>query len=243
MSSSEGFAIRRNGTCLAGLEVDCGITSFPYRGCCPTGLACPAAYNIACCTPNTACTDNLIAAPQPRCANPTWDLFDNAGYFCCEHGLQGYNRSGFKDGCLRPGEVLGEGDVVLSVVRVGEASLRTSSDPATATATIPVKNSGSDNKPIGAIVGGTLGGVAALTLTCILIWVILRRRRQRKAKDLGSQTHEVNPVEPKGHDESGKAACEVDSHPFQEADGKLVQTELPTVHAPAELPGTQHPAN
>lgn len=121
MTTEEGFAIRRNGSCLAGIEVDCGVTVSPFRGCCPSGLACPHAYNIACCTPGSNCTDTLLAAPQPRCANGTWDLFDNGGYFCCEHGFPGFSRAlGGSNGCAGPGALFKNGDVSLPTVRAGE---------------------------------------------------------------------------------------------------------------------------
>jgi hypothetical protein len=122
MTTDPGFAIRRNGTCISGLEVDCGATRAPYRGCCPTGLSCPSQYNIACCPPNSNCTTSLLDAPQPNCANATWDLFDNGGYFCCEHGYPGYNRQN-TNGCAQPGTVFGKGDEILSTVRVGEGEL------------------------------------------------------------------------------------------------------------------------
>jgi hypothetical protein len=122
MTTDPGFAIRRNGTCISGLEVDCGATRAPYHGCCPTGLSCPSQYNIACCPPNSNCTTSLLDAPQPNCANATWDLFDNGGYFCCEHGYPGYNRQN-TNGCAQPGTVFGKGDEILSTVRVGEGEL------------------------------------------------------------------------------------------------------------------------
>lgn len=122
VSIEQGFAIRRNGSCLAGLEVDCGQTRAPYHACCPTGFACPHQYNVACCPPGNNCTDALLAAPSPVCANGTWDLFDNGGYFCCEHGLPGYNRDD-SNGCAKPGVPLESGVQMLSTVSVGVGML------------------------------------------------------------------------------------------------------------------------
>ncbi|KAF2822549.1 hypothetical protein CC86DRAFT_458368 [Ophiobolus disseminans] len=122
MSSSpvinEGFAIRRDTGCLPGLEVDCGITRAPFRGCCPIQFTCPTQYNIACCPSGTNCTTSLVAAVQPACSNATWDLFDNGGLFCCEHGLRGYNVSN-TNGCGRPGGALENGAQLLTTIRVG----------------------------------------------------------------------------------------------------------------------------
>jgi hypothetical protein len=118
MSTTPGFAIRRNNTCYADVEVDCGVTRAPFHGCCPRGLVCPSQYNIACCPLGNNCTETLVAAPKPVCANATWDLYDNGGYFCCEHGLNALNRAG-SNVCASPGAVLQQGDETLGVVRIG----------------------------------------------------------------------------------------------------------------------------
>ena len=114
----QGWAIRRAGDCLAGIEVDCGQTAKPFRGCCPSGYACPHQDNIACCPPGKNCTSALVAAEKPRCANATWDLFDNDGYFCCERKHQAFNRSG-TNACVDAGETVRPGDKVLIVVSMG----------------------------------------------------------------------------------------------------------------------------
>lgn len=92
-----GFAIRRERQCLPGFEIDCGSTGVDgFRGCCPTSLVCDTkARNRYCCPPDDdSCTESALAAkPEPPCANATWDLFENGGYYCCEHGVQAYNRS------------------------------------------------------------------------------------------------------------------------------------------------------
>jgi hypothetical protein len=114
----QGFAIRRDTNCLAGVEVDCGATVAPFRGCCPVDLKCPPSYNIACCPTEANCTDALLAAPQAVCANATWDLFDNGGHFCCEHDWTGYNLSN-TNGCTRPGASLVGGALALRLLRAG----------------------------------------------------------------------------------------------------------------------------
>ncbi|KAL3483534.1 hypothetical protein BJX62DRAFT_244786 [Aspergillus germanicus] len=85
-----GWALRQNGTCLAHEEVCCETVA-PYRVCCPGASYCPRAYNIACCPSSLNCTEALQA--HPVCANSTWDLYYNGGYFCCEHGTRGYASS------------------------------------------------------------------------------------------------------------------------------------------------------
>lgn len=50
---------------------------------------------------DTNCTDALVAS-GPWCADPTWVLCDNNGYFCCLPGLTCYNDSNI-DGCAYPG--------------------------------------------------------------------------------------------------------------------------------------------
>jgi hypothetical protein len=116
-----GFAIRRK-TCPRGLEVDCGATGFDgFHACCPSSLTCPGTqYNVVCCPDGaTDCSEDTLAkAAVPSCANATWDMFDNGGFFCCEHGLPGYNKSN-TNGCATPNVALPAGVVLLKTVRVG----------------------------------------------------------------------------------------------------------------------------
>jgi hypothetical protein len=121
MTIEQGFAIRRNGSCLV-IEEDCGPTKLPFRGCCPDGFKCPPAYNIDCCPVGESCTRELLAAPKPVCANSTWDLYDNDGYFCCEHGLPGYNNSN-TNVCASPGSSV-DGMYLLPLVNAGESMER-----------------------------------------------------------------------------------------------------------------------
>lgn len=118
-----GWAIRRNGSCLLRSEVDCGATLAPFRACCPSATLCPSQYNVACCAPEPGgppggnnCTLALVEAP--RCANTTWTMFDNGGYFCCEPGHVGYDRGG-TNGCSESGAALPEGALPLAVVDQG----------------------------------------------------------------------------------------------------------------------------
>lgn len=115
-----GFAVRANGSCLS-TEVDCGQTMKPYHACCPAGSYCPAQYNVACCPSSANCTETLLQSPS--CANTTWNLYDNEGYFCCEPGKIGYaSPKSFSDGCADPG-VPPDGAVLLSVVSVGQGMM------------------------------------------------------------------------------------------------------------------------
>lgn len=118
MSIEEGFAIRRNGTCLAGIETICGATSNGMVGCCPNGLSCPEAYNIDCCPNGKNCTMTIVQTP--RCSNSSWDLFDNGGYFCCEHGLAAYNNRGTNI-CASPGS--SPSGVLLALIKAGESKI------------------------------------------------------------------------------------------------------------------------
>ena len=118
LSSPSGFAIRRNGTCLSN-EVDCGQTKAPFRACCPAGGSCPKSYNVDCCPSPANCTQALL--PNPSCANSSWTLYDNGGYFCCAPGTIGYNASlSYSDGCADPG-LPPEDAVLLSVVSAGQS--------------------------------------------------------------------------------------------------------------------------
>jgi hypothetical protein len=116
-----GFAVRRK-ECPKGLEVDCGATGNDgFHACCPSSFTCPGPqYNVVCCPPSAqGCSKNALAqAEQPRCANGTWDMFDNGGLFCCEHGLPGYNKSN-TNGCATPNVALPAGVVLLQTLREG----------------------------------------------------------------------------------------------------------------------------
>ncbi|KAI4170834.1 MAG: hypothetical protein LQ348_007043 [Seirophora lacunosa] len=112
-----GFAVRRNGTCLSN-EIDCGRTAAPFRACCPARASCPEQYNIDCCPSPANCTSTLLQ--EPACANTTWTLYDNQGYFCCAPGTIGYNATEtFSSGCAIPGSPP-RGAELLAVVSAGE---------------------------------------------------------------------------------------------------------------------------
>ncbi|KAK0729581.1 hypothetical protein B0H67DRAFT_465913, partial [Lasiosphaeris hirsuta] len=112
-----GFALRMNGTCQDD-EVDCGTTVQPYRVCCPEASFCLPQYNVNCCPTAANCTSSLVQ--KPHCANDTWDLYDNNGYFCCLKGLLGYAATlTDSDGCASPGYEYQNGEVALRLISVG----------------------------------------------------------------------------------------------------------------------------
>lgn len=117
-----GFAVRKNGSCLR-TESDCGETVGGFRGCCPGGTFCPHAYNIDCCPAGKNCTESLVQ--EPRCANATWDLYDNGGYFCCPHDTIGFALAGQFDGCAGTGYSFGDQDTRLKVISSGTGTLFT----------------------------------------------------------------------------------------------------------------------
>lgn len=115
--SRSGWAIRRADSCLSIGEVDCGATAAPFHACCPTGTTCPSQYNAACYPPGAAnYTDVFVDAP--RCADPSWTMFDNGGYFCCDSDEVGWNQSrSYSNGCSPSGEELPDGALPLAVVQ------------------------------------------------------------------------------------------------------------------------------
>ena len=121
LSAPSGFAIRRNGTCLSS-EVNCGVTVAPFRACCPAGASCPSQYNVDCCPSPANCTQALLK--NPSCANSTWTLYDNGGYFCCAPDKIGYAASlTASDGCANPG-FPPNGAQLLSVVSAGQSKIK-----------------------------------------------------------------------------------------------------------------------
>ncbi|KAI0012198.1 hypothetical protein F4779DRAFT_569800 [Xylariaceae sp. FL0662B] len=174
-----GWAIRRNGSCLLSKEVDCGATVKPYRACCPSSTVCPSQFNVACCPSGTNCTSTIV--DTPICANASWAMFDNGGFFCCEEGQVGYNYRG-TDGCSKSGTALPDGAKPLAVIDQATRPSTTSSTTSTPTSTetsAPTSESGSSGTaPAGAIAGGVIGGVAFIAIIIICAWLIHRRRRR-----------------------------------------------------------------
>lgn len=116
--STSGFALRINGSC-ADTEQDCGGTVGSFRACCPAGSFCPSQYNVNCCPSSANCTESLVA--KPKCANETWDLYDNNGYFCCLQDTTGYSTPGNSDGCASPGYPFSEDETLLSKISAGQS--------------------------------------------------------------------------------------------------------------------------
>ena len=131
---TSSWALRVNNSCLSG-DSDCGPTIDYFHACCPPTSPCQSQYNSVCCpdresssavtettrkecrtwlTPSSYyleainCTGTLVAS-GPRCADPTYNLCDNGGYFCCLPQQFCYS-NGDTDGCadagyeLRPGQ-------------------------------------------------------------------------------------------------------------------------------------------
>ncbi|KAF1809206.1 hypothetical protein P152DRAFT_172664 [Eremomyces bilateralis CBS 781.70] len=231
-TSGAGFAIRRNGTCNASLgEVYCGETAKPYHACCPRSAYCPAdpPYNAYCCDqPDFNCT-MAILDEGPFCANTSWNMYDNGGYFCCDVGMPGYQNTELNsNGCARPGFQLASSETYLTPL--GQESKPTASSntspslPLTTTASSqsPASSSsptsGSNSPNVGAIAGGTVGGLAVLALIIIILWCAFLRRRNHRQTDL-------HPA---------------DLHLFQSPEkvqGRGVAVEMETTIVPSELPG------
>lgn len=115
--STSGFALRKNGSCLD-TEKDCGATVGSFRACCPAGSFCPSQYNVNCCPSSANCTESLVKTP--KCANETWDLYDNNGYFCCLQDTTGYSTPEDSDGCASPGYPFAEDETLLSKISAGK---------------------------------------------------------------------------------------------------------------------------
>ncbi|KAL3473529.1 hypothetical protein BJX99DRAFT_261317 [Aspergillus californicus] len=180
-----GWALRHNGSCLQQEEY-CGATRNPYRACCPGGSYCPRAYNVACCPSSLNCTEALQA--RPVCANQTWDLYYNGGYFCCEQGTRGYATSFNSNGCGEQGYELVDSETLLSIIVTG-----TTSTPTPAPTGFPQLETESSKINVGAITGGVVGGVAGAALIVAMIWFLFFRTRRRKQQPEGVITHPEDP--------------------------------------------------
>ncbi|KAE8335218.1 hypothetical protein BDV24DRAFT_171526 [Aspergillus arachidicola] len=209
-----GFAVRKNGSCLR-TENDCGETIGGFRGCCPGGTFCPHAYNIDCCPAGQNCTESLVQ--EPRCANATWDLYDNGGYFCCPHDTIGFALAGQYDGCAGTGYSFGDQDTRLEVISSGTAT-QTSS---------PSSSSGVDK---GAVAGGVIGGVAGVALIAAFVWLFMRRRSRPQSvpiQDGNTPIHDYKYVSSQPVEVDGQEyRYELESRP-----------DAPVHELPAQLPG------
>ncbi|KAK5654034.1 hypothetical protein OQA88_7712 [Cercophora sp. LCS_1] len=202
-ASPSGFALRLNGSSCLSQEVDCGTTVAPYRVCCPAGSFCPAQYNVNCCPSADNCTSSLIESP--RCANETWDLYDNGGFFCCLKGLFGYSaRLTNSNGCGSEGYILKSGEVRLPLVKAGQvattsptssgmttSSSGATSPPPSSTSQPPATSPDEQAMSTGAKIGvgvGVAGGVLALLL---IAWIAYRRVKKRNAA--GNQPAPIVP--------------------------------------------------
>ncbi|KAI0896576.1 hypothetical protein F4806DRAFT_431889 [Annulohypoxylon nitens] len=173
-----GWAIRRNGSCLLWQEVDCGEKKAPYRACCPSSTVCPNQYNTACCQAGTNCTDTIVETP--RCANSSWIMYDNAGFFCCDPGYVGYKLD-LTDGCSRSGEGIPDGAYPLAQINQVTLSPTTPSESTSTPTTPPTASQSNNATPVGGIVGGVVGGVALIAI--ILIGIFFCRKMNRTSKD------------------------------------------------------------
>ncbi|KAI1204069.1 uncharacterized protein F4807DRAFT_449062 [Annulohypoxylon truncatum] len=181
-----GWAIRRNGSCLLTQEVDCGMTVAPFHACCPSSTECPTQYSIACCQSGNNCTEAIVESP--RCANSSWIMYDNEGYFCCDPGYVGYNLN-FTDGCSRSDTSIPDDALPLAQVDQGNASTTTTSE--STSAPVMVVDAPHGIEPVAQIAGGVVGGVALITI--ILIGIFLwRRKRSRSSKDNAVQLEELS---------------------------------------------------
>ncbi|KAJ9200668.1 hypothetical protein DTO021D3_2640 [Paecilomyces variotii] len=184
--STSGFALRINGSC-ADTEQDCGGTVGSFRACCPAGSFCPSQYNVNCCPSSANCTESLVA--KPKCANETWDLYDNNGYFCCLQDTTGYSTPGNSDGCASPGYPFSEDETLLSKISAGQnvaTATSTTSSASSPTTTTTGSLSGTFTPPASSriiAIAAVMGGIGVLILIVGVIWLTFRRlRRKRRAE-------------------------------------------------------------
>ncbi|KAI1203889.1 hypothetical protein F5X97DRAFT_282356 [Nemania serpens] len=207
MATKPGWAIRRNGSCLLMEEVDCGETATPYRACCPSSTTCPShtQYNTACCPVNMNCTAALVETPS--CANHSWTMFDNGGYFCCERGQVGYDIQN-TDGCSISGEALPRDAVPLAVIDQAfpSTSKSTSVVPTSPVPTPSSSGSPSNNAPGGTIAGAALGGVAGVTIIAGVLWFIFRRKKTSLSASATKSSQNVGVNSDERHQEGSYSA-------------------------------------
>ncbi|PYI02919.1 hypothetical protein BO78DRAFT_210568 [Aspergillus sclerotiicarbonarius CBS 121057] len=193
MTDIQGYAIRRNNSCLSD-EVGCGKTWDDWHACCPHGSYCPgsriAVANNVCCPSWTDCTADI---DPPACANSTWNMYNYTGYFCCTGDETGFMFKGTDwVGCLDPDS---PGNASYSALKVISSATSTASGTSTATlastsntaatttaatsATSGSSSNSSSHTNTGAIAGGVVGGVAGVAAIGALLFFFMRRSRKQ----------------------------------------------------------------
>ncbi|KAI1265899.1 hypothetical protein F5Y18DRAFT_30863 [Xylariaceae sp. FL1019] len=184
---SQGWAVRRSNSCSSGIEQDCGETAHSYHACCPKSSKCSKPSNdYVCCRDGEDCTADLRATPY--CANSSWVMFNNRGFFCCDRGAVGYNDSNV-DGCLPPDSNLPDGAVPLAVLVQNKTSITGPDGPD------GPDDPDSDSRSSvskGTIAGAVVGGVAGVLIILGVIWLLLRKRRKSK-----TASPEAQPIVPR----------------------------------------------
>ena len=119
-----GFAVRRNSICPRGeCQTDAGkdpITSQPLYRCCPTNDTCSDQNTGMCCPDKKPCKQEI--SKPAHCANATWDLYRNydGGFFCCDQGQYGFNRTEGGVACGTKQDLEEESRTLVSLVSLGK---------------------------------------------------------------------------------------------------------------------------
>ncbi|PYH95688.1 hypothetical protein BO71DRAFT_397790 [Aspergillus ellipticus CBS 707.79] len=186
----QGFAIRRNNSCLSD-EVGCGPTWETWHACCPSGSFCPGSKisipNNVCCPSWTDCTANI--EDPPVCAESSWGLYNYTGYFCCPSSQEGFMVKGTDwvgcSGADSPGNAsysavkeISTGSATASVTSSTSTSGVSSTITSAATATGTSSSSSSSHTNTGAIAGGVVGGVVGAAAIGALLFFFLRRPKK-----------------------------------------------------------------
>ncbi|KAF6839705.1 hypothetical protein CPLU01_01577 [Colletotrichum plurivorum] len=176
----------------------CGIATLPHSTfaiVCPRDLACQTSGEYMACgtQPVTKCFDGTASQCQPGSPNL------GAGTRCCTASTSGWRPwcvTYYKDASrndwryyLNCGRSRHEGSTSIQLIPATDepayfsSTTLTASDPEPApTETTPTPEpSSSSGSNTGAIVGGVVGGVAVVAIAvCVVVWLVLRRRRGAK---------------------------------------------------------------
>ncbi|KJK81796.1 hypothetical protein H634G_03059 [Metarhizium anisopliae BRIP 53293] len=182
-----GFCMPRGGSCcdrLRGTYCDVGFYCYP-QGCCPSGKVCRGSPTDGCASGKQECGSVCIASSSV-CCNPgassdnVWCEYPKT----CGVGGKCVDRALVTSASAVPSSTLSSLGIA-DATGTGGSSTKATGDSGDGSSSSGSSNDNSSSKsdkktPVGAIVGGVVGGLTAIALVGVGILLLLRHKRKQK---------------------------------------------------------------